>query len=101
MALIGHSGRYRCRHASSVGRRPIPSSMVTAGSPVANHPDSATHVGHQREIDDELVAAWMDAANPVTDNWLNTYRGMYRPRQHHPQCIRTAHALPGATPITV
>ena len=61
--------------------------VVTAGSPVANHPIPQRTWVTSVEIDDELVAALDGAANPVTDNWL-TVQGHVSP-------------APAATPSTV
>lgn len=96
MALIGHSqgGIVAATLASDWAEEYTIEHVVTAGSPVANHPIPQRTWVTSVEIDDELVAALDGAANPVTDNWL-TVQGHVSPapRQHHPQCIRTAHAL--------
>lgn len=100
VALIGPRW-YRCRRCLRIGRRIYHRACGDSRIAGGQSSDSATHVGHQRGVDDELVAALDGAANPVTDNW-SPYKGMYRPRprQHHPQAFGPAHpATPtGLTP---
>lgn len=101
VALIGHSqgGIVAATLASDWAEEYTIEHVVTAGSPVANHPIPQRTWVTSVEIDDELVAALDGACNrsPITGS---PYKGMYRPRprQHHPQCIRTAHALPAQRP---
>lgn len=76
VAMIGHSqgGIVAATLASDWSDTYNIEHIVTAGSPVANHPiDEDTWVTSV-EIDDELVAALDGAENPATDTWL-TVRG--------------------------
>lgn len=73
VAIIGHSqggivaatlasdSKYNIRH------------IVTAGSPVANHPISGDTWTTSIEMDDELVPALDGAANPVGERWLTIH----------------------------
>ena len=76
VALIGHSqgGIVAATLASDWAEEYTIEHVVTAGSPVANHPIPQRTWVTSVEIDDELVAALDGAANPVTDNWLTRTR---------------------------
>ena len=80
VALIGHSqgGIVAAAIASDQADRFNIQHVVTAGSPVANHPIPSSTWVTSIEIDDELVAALDGAQNPVTDTWL-TIRGTATP----------------------
>ncbi|MBM6698850.1 alpha/beta fold hydrolase [Bifidobacterium pullorum subsp. saeculare] len=80
VALIGHSqgGIVAAAVAADQADRFDIRHVVTAGSPVANHPIPDKTWVTSIEIDDELVAALDGAQNPVTDTWL-TVRGTTSP----------------------
>ena len=75
-ALIGHSqgGIVAATIASDLKDDYDIEHVVTAGSPVANHPIPEKTWVTSEEMDDELVAALDGAANPSSDHWL-TVRG--------------------------
>ena len=58
--------------------------MVTAGSPVANHPIPDKTWVTSVEMDDELVAALDGAANPNSEHWL-TVRGTASKSDNNPE----------------
>lgn len=72
VAIIGHSqgGIVAATIASDWSDQYTIEHVVTAGSPVANHPIPERTWVTSVEIDDELVAALDGAANPATGNWL-------------------------------
>ena len=76
VALIGHSqgGIVAATLASDWAEEYTIEHVVTAGSPVANHPIPQRTWVTSVEIDDELVAALDGAANPVTDNLAHRTR---------------------------
>lgn len=78
VALIGHSqgGIVAATLAADEGmqERYDIAHVVTAGSPVANHPIPDKTWVTSIEIDDEVVAALDGAPNPATEHWL-TIRG--------------------------
>lgn len=76
VALIGHShgGIVAATIASDLKDDYDIEHVVTAGSPVANHPIPEKTWVTSVEMDDELVAALDGAANPSSDHWL-TVRG--------------------------
>lgn len=76
VAMIGHSqgGIVAATLASDWSDTYNIEHIVTAGSPVANHPVSEDTWVTSVEIDDELVAALDGAENPAIDTWL-TIRG--------------------------
>lgn len=76
VALIGHSqgGIVAAQIAADQSERFDIQHVVTAGSPVANHPIPEKTWVTSIEIDQELVAALDGAENPATDHWL-TVRG--------------------------
>ena len=76
VAMIGHSqgGIVAATLASDLKDDYTIEHVVTAGSPVANHPIAQSTWVTSIEMDDELVAALDGAANPSTENWL-TVRG--------------------------
>lgn len=76
VALVGHSqgGIVAATIASDMKDDYNIQHVVTAGSPVANHPIPASTWVTSIEVDDELVAALDGAPNPTTDTWL-TVRG--------------------------
>ena len=101
VALIGHSqgGIVAATLASDWAEEYTIEHVVTAGSPVANHPIPQRTWVTSVEIDDELVAALDGAANPVTDNWL-TVQGHVSPAPAAtPSTVHSdAHALPAQRP---
>lgn len=76
VALIGHSqgGIIAATIASDYTDEFTVGHVVTAGSPIANHPVAKGTWVTSIEMDDELVAALDGAANPEQDRWL-TVRG--------------------------
>ena len=102
VALIGHSqgGIVAATLASDWAEEYTIEHVVTAGSPVANHPIPQRTWVTSVEIDDELVAALDGAANPVTDNWL-TVQGHVSPAPAAtPSTVHSdVSCTPGATPI--
>lgn len=103
VALIGHSqgGIVAATLASDWAEEYTIEHVVTAGSPVDNHPIPQRTWVTSVEIDDELVAALDGAANPVTDNWL-TVQGHVSPAPAAtPSTVHSdGSCTPGATPIT-
>ncbi|KFI63344.1 alpha/beta fold hydrolase [Bifidobacterium cuniculi] len=75
VVLVGHSqgGIVAAAIASDCTQEFHVDHVVTAGSPIAGHPITASWVTSV-EMEDELVAALDGAANPATDTWL-TVRG--------------------------
>ncbi|NEG71206.1 alpha/beta hydrolase [Bifidobacterium ramosum] len=75
VALIGHSqgGIVAAAIAADMCDDYTIEHVVTAGSPVANHPIPSSTWVTSIEIDDELVAALDGASNPSTDNWLTIH----------------------------
>ena len=84
VALIGHSqgGIVAATLASDWAEEYTIEHVVTAGSPVANHPIPQRTWVTSVEIDDELVAALDGAANPVTDNCGNTIHSAFGRLMH-------------------
>lgn len=76
VAMIGHSqgGIVAATLASDLKDAYGIEHVVTAGSPVANHPIPESTWVTSVEMDDELVAALDGAVNPNTEHWL-TVRG--------------------------
>lgn len=76
VALIGHSqgGIVAATLASDYVDEFAIEHIVTAGSPIANHPIGEDVWVTSIEMDDELVAALDGAANPEHERWL-TVRG--------------------------
>ena len=76
VAIIGHSqgGIVAATVAADLADKYNISHVVTAGSPVANHPIPAKTWVTSVEIGDEIVASLDGASNPNTDQWL-TVRG--------------------------
>lgn len=79
VALIGHSqgGITAAAIAADMSEEYTIEHVVTAGSPVANHPIPPSTWVTSIEIDDELVAALDGAANPATDTWLTVHGYAY------------------------
>ncbi|KFI93005.1 PGAP1-like domain protein [Bifidobacterium saguini DSM 23967] len=102
VALIGHSqgGIVAATIASDWSEDYNIEHVVTAGSPVANHPIPSDTWVTSVEIDDELVAALDGAANPHTKNWL-TVRGHVSPAPTATPNTTNADGscTPGVTPI--
>ena len=69
-ALAADSG-YNIRH------------IVTAGSPVANHPIREGVWTTSIEMDDELVAALDGTPNPTSESWLTICGSVSRQSEHH------------------
>lgn len=82
VAIVGHSqgGIVAAVLASDFQDEFAISHIVTAGSPVANHPISEHTWVTSVEMEDELVAALDGAANPVNEHWL-TIRGSLSPNE--------------------
>lgn len=76
VGIIGHSqgGIVAATIASDWSNRFNIHHIVTAGSPIANHPIPSRTWVTSVEMDNELVAALDGKPNPVTDHWL-TIRG--------------------------
>ncbi|NEG88621.1 alpha/beta hydrolase [Bifidobacterium aerophilum] len=76
VALIGHSqgGIVAAAIAADMADRYTIEHVVTAGSPIANHPIPSKTWVTSIEMHDELVAALDGAANPTGEHWL-TVRG--------------------------
>lgn len=76
VALIGHSqgGIVAAALASDYADSYRIEHVVTAGSPIANHPIGPGTWVTSVEMDDELVAALDGASNPANDHWV-TIRG--------------------------
>ena len=76
VAIVGHSqgGIVAAAIASDMADRYDIRHVVTAGSPVANHPIPDRTWVTSIEIDDELVAALDGAENPASEHWM-TVRG--------------------------
>lgn len=102
VALIGHSqgGIVAATIASDWADDYSIEHVVTAGSPVANHPIPKKTWVTSVEIDDELVAALDGTSNPATDHWL-TVRGHVSPAPAAtPGTINDdGSCAPGTTPI--
>lgn len=79
VAIVGHSqgGIVAATIASDFKDRYNVEHIVTAGSPVANHPVGDTWVT-SIEMNDELVSSLDGSHNPMTDTWL-TVRGYSAP----------------------
>ena len=107
VALIGHSqgGIVAATIASDWADAYAIEHVITAGSPVANHPVPERTWVTSVEIDDELVAALDGASNPATDHWL-TVRGHVAPapagteggRDGGGNCTPANAPIAGATP---
>ena len=84
VALVGHSqgGIVAAEIAADRSRQYNIQHVVTAGSPVANHPIPSTTWVTSIEIEDELVAALDGAHNPATAQWL-TVRGTVTAAPQH------------------
>ncbi|RBP99939.1 alpha/beta hydrolase [Bifidobacterium xylocopae] len=76
VALVGHSqgGIAAAAIASDLSDRYAINHVITAGSPVANHPIPPKTWVTSVEMDDELVSSLDGAHNPGRDSWL-TVRG--------------------------
>ena len=76
VAIIGHSqgGIVAAVIASDMSARYNVQHVVTAGSPIANHPVNGRTWVTGIEMDDELVAALDGSPNPHAERWL-TIRG--------------------------
>lgn len=102
VALIGHSqgGIVAATVAADWADDYQIEHVVTAGSPVANHPIPKNTWVTSVEIEDELVAALDGASNPATDNWL-TVQGHVSPAPPATESItdKDGFCTPGATPI--
>ena len=102
VALIGHSqgGIVAAAIAADKADDYNIQHVVTAGSPVANHPIGERTWVTSIEIDDELVAALDGADNPATDNWL-TVRGHVSPAPEPTAALTDTDGscTPGETPI--
>ncbi|MBM6981276.1 MAG: alpha/beta hydrolase [Bifidobacterium thermophilum] len=57
--------------------------IVTAGSPVANHPIREGVWTTSIEMDDELVAALDGTPNPASESWLTIRGSVSRQPEHH------------------
>lgn len=86
VALIGHSqgGIVAATIASDLKDDYDIKHVVTAGSPVANHPIPDKTWVTSVEMDDELVAALDGAANPNSEHWL-TVRGTASKSDNNPE----------------
>ena len=104
VALIGHSqgGIVAAAIASDMAHRYAVRHVVTAGSPVANHPISGNAWVTSIEMDNELVAGLDGAPNPNNRQWL-TIRGTTAPAVTAPSVSATtisATTVPGQ-PVVV
>ncbi|KAB7791406.1 PGAP1-like alpha/beta domain-containing protein [Bifidobacterium leontopitheci] len=72
VALVGHSqgGIVAASLAADLGDRYSIEHVVTAGSPIANHPIPSKTWVTSIEIKDEVIAALDGNSNPATDHWL-------------------------------
>lgn len=72
VALVGHSqgGIVAATIASDLSENYRIEHVVTAGSPIANHPIPRRTWVTSVEMDDEIVANLDGAKNPKRDNWL-------------------------------
>ena len=86
VALIGHSqgGIVAATIASDLKDDYDVKHVVTAGSPVANHPIPNKTWVTSVEMDDELVAALDGAPNPNSEHWL-TVRGTASKSDNNPE----------------
>ena len=86
VALIGHSqgGIVAATIASDLKDDYDIKHVVTAGSPVANHPIPNKTWVTSVEMDDELVAALDGAPNPNSEHWL-TVRGTASKSDNNPE----------------
>ena len=104
VALIGHSqgGIVAAAIASDMKDSYRIEHVVTAGSPVANHPVPHSTWMTSIEMEDELVAALDGAANPSDEHWL-TIRGraLPEPSGTSPAINADGSCLPGAAPAFV
>ncbi|NEG54314.1 alpha/beta fold hydrolase [Bifidobacterium platyrrhinorum] len=80
VAMVGHSqgGIVAAAIAADESERFDIRHIVTAGSPVANHPVPSKTWVTSIEIEDELVASLDGAENPATEQWM-TVRGTVQP----------------------
>lgn len=80
VAIVGHSqgGIVAAAIASDESERFNIEHIVTAGSPIANHPIPETTWVTSIEIEDEFVAALDGAENPANEHWM-TVRGTLNP----------------------
>ncbi|PLS29011.1 alpha/beta fold hydrolase [Bifidobacterium parmae] len=80
VAIVGHSqgGIVAAAIASDESERFDIQHIVTAGSPVANHPIPEHTWVTSIEIEDEFVASLDGAENPANEHWL-TIRGTLEP----------------------
>ncbi|MCI1219983.1 MAG: DUF2974 domain-containing protein [Bifidobacterium sp.] len=100
VALVGHSqgGIIAAAIASDMQKRYRIEHVVTAGSPVANHPVPKKTWMTSIEIEDELVAALDGAANPVSPTWL-TIRGRVQQAAGTPALLHAdGTCSPGTSP---
>ncbi|OZG62292.1 hypothetical protein BLEM_0838 [Bifidobacterium lemurum] len=102
VALIGHSqgGIVAAAIAADKADDYNIQHVVTAGSPVANHPIGENTWVTSIEVEDELVAALDGAENPATDNWL-TVRGTVSlaPEPTLASVDENGSCTPGSTPV--
>lgn len=102
VALIGHSqgGIAAAAIASDWADQYNIQHVVTAGSPIANHPIPERTWVTSVEIDDELVAALDGAANPAQAHWL-TVSGHVTPAPAPAPSIidKDGFCTPGSTSI--
>ncbi|MBW3094302.1 alpha/beta hydrolase [Bifidobacterium sp. 64T4] len=97
VALIGHSqgGIVAAQIAADQSDSYNICHVVTAGSPVANHPIPEKTWVTSIEIEDELVAALDGAQNPESEHWL-TIRGTVTPTA--PQTVEDGVIIPQSNP---
>lgn len=97
VALIGHSqgGIVAAQIAADRADEFNIRHVVTAGSPVANHPIPEKTWVTSIEMNDELVAALDGAQNPQTEHWL-TVRGTVTPSA--PQMVEDGVIIPSPNP---
>lgn len=108
VAMVGHSqgGIVAATMASDFADKYTISHIVTAGSPIANHPIAPQTWVTSIEMNDELVSNLDGARNPMTDQWL-TVRGTSMPpqtgysgiAQRETQATATTPSLPRYTTV--
>ena len=102
VALIGHSqgGIVAAAIASDMKNRYRIEHVVTAGSPVANHPVPNRTWMTSIEMEDEIVAALDGATNPANEHWLTIRGTALRDAKGAPPPAGTGEPkLPGAAPV--
>ncbi|WP_420829115.1 alpha/beta hydrolase [Bifidobacterium miconisargentati] len=103
VAIVGHSqgGIVAASIASDWQDEFNVKHIVTAGSPIANHPVPEGTWVTSVEIEDELVAALDGASNPATPNWLTISGSVSQAPQGTESVINPDGSCnPGSTPIT-